>query len=152
LAGQFAFIYMPCNTYSTLDAPGRARLLAGLRARLLPGGLFAASLPNPVALAALEDSEPEEEETFAHPGTGNPVQVSAGWARRSGELAVIWHYDHLLPDGRVARHSVEVRHQPQTPGQIRAELEGQGFEVILRGDFDSSAYSPDSPHLILEAS
>ncbi|MBI3158807.1 MAG: class I SAM-dependent methyltransferase [Chloroflexi bacterium] len=152
LGGRFSFIFMPCNTYSTLDSAARNRLLGRLRACLAPGGVFAASLPNPAALASLTESEPEEEETFLHPRTGNPVQLSSGWARAADELVITWHYDHLLPDGRVERLTAAVRHQPLTAQQLRAEMEAHGFRVILFGDFDGSDYAPDSPYLIFEAS
>ena len=50
------------------------------------------------------------DETFTHPVTGNPVQVSSGWQRTRSHFTVTWHYDHLLPDGEVERLTVQSRH------------------------------------------
>jgi hypothetical protein len=85
-----------------------------VRQHLAPGGIFAASLPNPLRLASLPARGPAEvEETFPHPRTGNPVQVSSAWQRRKDAFTLTWHYDHLLPDGQVERQTVETCHSLQ---------------------------------------
>ncbi len=151
LAGKLAGALMPCNTYSTLTASERARLLAGLHPRLAPGGVFAASLPNPAALLVLDDSEDEVEDSFAHPHTGNPVQVSSGWGRQGDVLTIRWHYDHLLPDGQVQRHTAEVCHHLTPATDLLAELTAAGFRPTPYGGYARQAFTATSPILILEA-
>lgn len=151
LTGQFSFIYMPCNTYSTLSRAERNRLLPDLKRRLTPDGVFSASLPNPAALLALEDSEAEVEDTFIHPATGYPVQVSSEWQRRAATLTVLWHYDHLLPDGRVERHTATTCHNITPVADLLAELAAQGLVAVAYGDYDHQPYSAAAPLLLLEA-
>ena len=50
---QFALILLPCNTWSTLSANQRARALVCIHQHLLPGGLFAVSIPAPDLLLSL---------------------------------------------------------------------------------------------------
>ena len=47
LAVQFSLIILPCNTFSTLREPERLACLECVRKHLKPGGVFAASIPNP---------------------------------------------------------------------------------------------------------
>ncbi|MDH5606561.1 MAG: class I SAM-dependent methyltransferase, partial [Anaerolineae bacterium] len=111
LGEQFSLVISPCNTFSTLDGQGRLEALACVEKHLLPGGVFAASMPNPYLLASLEEfSEPELEISFDHPVSGNPVEVSSAWRKEEQVCVFIWHYDELLPDGFSKRISVETRH------------------------------------------
>jgi len=154
LACKFDLILLPCNTYSTLKAEQRLQLLECVASHLNPGGIFAASLPNPSVLKRLPvRSEPEPEEYFAHPEDGEPVQVSSEWTREGGIFHLVWHYDHLQPDGRVNRFSIAVQHHLETPQVYLAELQSAGFNhVRMLGDFDGSDFSPTSSLLIWLAS
>ncbi|TAK13444.1 MAG: class I SAM-dependent methyltransferase [Anaerolineae bacterium] len=151
LSESFGLIYMPCNTYSTLDAAARARLLERVNSLLAAGGVFAASLPNPDVLALLEDGEPEMEETFPLPDTGQPVQVLSEWRRGEGVLTIFWHYDCLQPDGRAVRHTATVHHQLTPAAALLAELESAGFAVQAWGDFDRHPFEPEAATLVFEA-
>lgn len=150
---RFALILMPCNTLSTLASPERAKLLSLVRSHLLPQGLFAASIPNPVHLTKLPvGSSVEVEDTFVHPLSGNPVQVSSEWRKDRAWFLLRWHYDHLLPDGRVERLSVETRHTLTDMPTYCRELASAGLEVAEQyGDFDPSEYTPESPYWIFVA-
>jgi len=154
LGQRFTLILLPCNTISTLSAVQRRGMLECVRRHLRPDGLFAASLPNPALLWRLPRlAEPEIEESFPHPLDGEPVQVSSGWQRTSRHLIVQWHYDHLLPDGRVERFSTQVRHELALAEDYAAELGAAELCLVDRyGDFDNSAYHLESPYLILTAS
>ena len=153
LGRQFPLILLPCNTLSTLSGDQRRRVYRQVRQHLQPGGIFAASLPNPATLLDLPDrGEAEVEEVFPHPLDGEPVQVSSAWRRDERGFHLTWHYDHLLPDGRVQRTSLLTNHALQPAGAYLGELQAAGFHTIqLYGDFDRSSYSPDSPALILIA-
>jgi SAM-dependent methyltransferase len=150
LSERFALILLPCNTYSMLEAERRRATLACVRRHLLPGGLFAASLPNPALLLRLpRRADSELEDSFPHPMGGEPVQVSSGWERSAAHLTVYWHYDHLLPDGRVERISTQAVHELAPAEAYLSELEAAGLQLReLYGDFDRSPYKPDSPSLI----
>ncbi len=151
LARRFPLIMLPCNTLSTLSQPTRAGMFECVAAHLSTGGRFVASLPNPVMLTDLPpQSESEVEDFFFSPLDGEPVQVSSAWERSNNHFVVTWHYDHLLPDGRVERSTVKIQHS-LTPAQVYMdELRRAGLEVItLYGDFDLSSYTLDSPNLII---
>jgi SAM-dependent methyltransferase len=151
---RFPLIILPCNTYSTLLPGARLAVLECVCRHLHPAGRFCASLPNPAALARLPrrgDSELEDE--FFHPLDGEPVQVSSAWERMHGRLAIRWHYDHLLPDGRVERLTAETSHSMEPVSTLLDELLTAGFKVIETfGDYDRSPYHSDSPYWIFSAS
>lgn len=153
LERRFGLILLPCNTYSTLGALQRLSLLACVRRCLQAGGRFAFSVPNPQLLKHLPArTEAEVEEVFSHPVDGEPVQVSSEWRRTRRQFVLTWRYDHLLPDGRVERLSVVVSHELVEIQAYLAELLNAGFGSFVQyGDFDFSAFTPDSPHLILLA-
>ena len=153
LSQQFEWILMPCNTLSTLSDEERQRVFACLGRHLKKGGTFAASLPSPLALRQMPArGEEEVEEFLEHPDTGGVLQVSSAWRRTRQAFEVTWHYDHLRPDGMVERLSVRVRHSLDTLETYQAELCQAGLEVVqVYGDFDRSAYTDESPDLILLA-
>jgi SAM-dependent methyltransferase len=157
----FGAAIIPCNTYSTFSAGERVRLLRGIKRCLVPGGMLAASLPNPVLMQEIhrelsgdaDQPEPDVEAVFPHPQTGNPVQVSSRLLPGSGSLIWEWIYDHLLPDGRVDRSTRSTFHRLASLEVYREEIEGAGFQVLsLQGDFSVSSYQQDSPYLIWTAS
>jgi len=154
LEQHFGLILLPCNTYSTLLEGERCSTLACVRRHLRRDGVFAASLPNPSILRSLPRStEPEVEEVFPHPVDGEPVQVSSNWQRSYKHVSMYWHYDHLLPDGRVERQTLHSRHALLPAQAYLDEMHRQGFTLLeTYGDFDRSPYSSESPYLIILAS
>lgn len=154
LSGLFPLIIMPCNTWSTLEPAERQNALKQIYAHLASNGLFVVSIPNPQLLRDLPPkSVAEFEESFDHPFSGNPVQVSSSWKRDKTHFTVYWYYDHLLPDGIVERLVVNAAHHLSTVGDYLDELRNTGLKIrTIWGDFDDSAYLPDSPNLILSAS
>jgi len=151
LALPFALIIMPCNTYSTLSRNNREASLRSACRHLLPSGTFAVSLPNPMVLETLpRKSEPQLEETFLHPQSGNPVQVSSSWRRSAHDFTLLWTYDHLLPDGRVERFTSQVRHHLASVETLLDEFHQAGLHINgLYGDYDWSDIKPDSPQMII---
>jgi SAM-dependent methyltransferase len=147
---EYSLIILPCNTFSTLDEPGRQACLECVKRHLSPGGSFAFSIPNPDHLVGLPTcSLPELEDEFIHPTSGNPIQVSSAWQRTSSQFMVTWLYDELLPDGRVERTNETVAHQLIPAAAYIDELRSVGFTVRhLYGDFDRADYHDDSPALI----
>ncbi len=153
LAAQFPLVILPCNTFSTLAKNHRMACLRCIRRHLEPGGIFAVSVPNPqVLIHAPAWSEAELEDEFVHPQTGNPVQVNSSWRRMKHTFTVTWNYDHLLPNGIVERQTVEIAHQIISVDTYLDELRHAGLTLTgTYGDFDRSAFTPDSPALILLA-
>ncbi len=148
----FPLILLPCNTWSIFTAPQRQAALNTITRHLTPGGCFCVSLPNPAILIDLGDSDDIEiEDTFPHPQTGNPVQVSSTWETRDEHITVFWHYDHLLPDGQIERTTHHISHQLDQTETYLNELHAAGFEITTWGDFDRSLYDEDSPSLIVQA-
>jgi SAM-dependent methyltransferase len=150
---SFGLIFSPCNTISTLADTDRKATFTNLRSHLLPEGIFAASLPNPLLLEdLLPQPEPELETEILHPRSGNPVQISASYWRAGSVFILNWHYDQLFPDGRVERISVTQHQHLLSPEAWRIALHQGGFDVLeMWGDFDRRPFTAESPHLIWEA-
>jgi SAM-dependent methyltransferase len=151
LEQRFQTILLPCNTLSTLTIQQRQATFSCIYRHLEEAGIFAASIPNPRLLRSLPVTSPAElEEMFPHPTDGEPVQVSSAWKRTKDIFTFTWYYDHLIPDGRVERLSVQVAHRLDAAEKYIEELSSSGLETIaLYGDFDESPYEEDSPNLIL---
>jgi len=154
LAMKFGAILLTCNTYSTLVQRDRLSVLKRVLEHLQTDGVFAVSMPNPLLLKRLpRRAEPEVEELFPHPLDGEPVQVSSAWERQRESFTVLWHYDHLLPDGAIERSTAQVRHYLLSPQRHQDEFKAAGFSRLnLIGDYDGSVFSPSSPQLIILAS
>lgn len=153
LAHQFRLILLPCNTLSTLTNQTRHAMFECVAAHLAPRGMFCACLPNPKLLSGLPaQSDSEVEDIFYSPPNGEPIQVSSAWERSADSLTVIWHYDQLIPDGRVERVTVKTRHSLTPADAYLYELKQAGLDsVTVYGDFDRSLYTSDSPNLIIVA-
>ncbi len=92
------------------------------------------------------------EESFPHPDTGDPIQVSSAWERVGDRVTFTWIYDHLLPDGQVVREQISSQHEVMPRTAYQAALEASGLALLeVYGDIDRSPYSPESPYLILVA-
>ena len=154
LVQRFPLVLLPCNTWSVLGAEQRKRALRCIVQHLALGGVFAASLPNPDFMRTLPaSSEADVEETFTHPLSGNPVQVSSAWQRTRQTFTVTWHYDHLLPDGGVERLTVTACHDLLPPEAYLAELRQAGLRIqALYGEFDGSPADRWAANLIFIAS
>lgn len=153
LARTYGLIILACNTLSTLT-PGDMQLVFNqVFKHLRPGGQFAADLLNPVILRDLPPvGEIEIETCFNHPVTGYPVQVSNEWERAGITVLVNWHYDHLFPDGRIERTTINTRHFIREVADYVSGLERSGFQGIVQyGDFQQNEYHPAASHLILVA-
>jgi hypothetical protein len=78
--------------------------------------------------------------------------VSSAWERSARHLTITWHYDHLLPDGRVQRLTLQARHELASLEVYQSEIHAAGLRLVAAyGDYDQSALSPASPLLILLA-
>jgi hypothetical protein len=78
--------------------------------------------------------------------------VSSAWERTPGLFTLYWHYDHLLPDGRVERQTAIARHQITPLAAHLAEFQAAGLEVVETcGEFDGAPLEEDSPNLIILA-
>jgi len=153
LATRFGLILLPCNTYSTFSLSQRQAILGCIQRQMLPGGIFAVSLPNPAVLMNLPTiGKTDIEDIIYHPVNQEPIQISSAWERTQNEFIVDWHYDHLSPDGNVKRLSIRVKHNLIKTEEYVREFENSGFgRIILYGNFDYSSYKPDSPYLIILA-
>jgi SAM-dependent methyltransferase len=153
LGVTFSLVIFPCNTYSSLPVDERLQVLQRVREHLSPGGIFAASLPNPAILWDMpEQGDPELEEIHLHPLDDSPVQISSAWERSPGQFKITWTYDHLFPDGGVERTRVDQIQLLTPPETYLSELKSMGFHALQTfGDFERTSYSKDSPYLIILA-
>jgi SAM-dependent methyltransferase len=150
---QFPLILMPCNTLSTHSRSGRLSTLKLVQKHLSTGGLFAASLPNPTALAELDPSgESEVEDVFLLPNTGTPVQVSSRWEKEGDQFLLQWIYDLLEPDGRIQRFQIQTVHSLDPVSFYLSDFSKAGLTVIeLLGGTDNSPYEEGSDELLILA-
>lgn len=150
---KFPLIIMPCNTLSTLARSERSSTLKRVYEHLAPGGLFAAALPNPLALLELEEhGETELEEVFQHPLTGHPVQVSSQWERDKERFHVQWNYDLLDSEGISERLKVTTSHSLEPVSIHLEDLSQAGLALVdLYGGTDYSVYNEDSDDLLILA-
>jgi SAM-dependent methyltransferase len=153
IAESFGLAIMPCNTYSTLSASARGAALACIRQHLTPGGLFAASVPNPFVLKRLPShSDGEIDEIFTHPISAEPVQVSSAWHRDQTSFIIQWNYDHLNVDGTIERTSFQIKQIITTTKTYLDELLRANFSSIqIFGDYDRSSYHQEADYLIFLA-
>ncbi len=147
---KFGLVLMPCNTFSTLSSEKRRATLKLVSQHLQAAGALVLSLPNPALLDRLpSNAEPEIEEYFNHPMDGEPVQVSSAWRKTHNQFILTWHYDHLLPDGRIERTSTQIAHELVSTQTILQEIRDSGLATIqLFGDYDQTPYAAESPDLI----
>jgi SAM-dependent methyltransferase len=150
LEKRYPFIFLACNTLSTMGKESRQRAYNRIYEHLAEEGIFAASIPNPKRLDDLQVyGEPALEEIYTHPKTGNPLQVSSEWERGEQTILFRWHYDHLFPDGQVERTTVENKHTIISSEDYLDELRSANLHpVAVYGNFDKSEYSGESPYLI----
>lgn len=150
---HFSFIYLACNTLSTLTDDMRQQVYATVSDHLAENGIFAASMPNPTRLQELPElGESTMEEIFIHPKTGDPFQVSSGWKKFDEQVVFYWHYDRLFPDGQVDRITVESKHFIESPEDYLNELRSLDLiPVETFGNFNKTAFDVDSPYLIVLA-
>ena len=154
LAQRFPLVLLPCNTWSVLDAEKRHKALRRITQHLSPGGIFAASMPNPEFLRNLPiNSDADVDETMLHPVTGNPVQISSSWQRTRRYFTVTWHYDHLFPNGEIERLTVQSRHDLTAAEAYLDELLQAGMHIqAVFGEYDGSPADRWSTNLIFVAS
>ncbi len=153
----FHAVLSPCNTLSLFTPEERKTIIRRSADLLHSGGIFAVSLPNPHHIKAIRDQglapednrEPVLEDTFTHPSTGNPVQVSSQLSRHPSGLKWTWIYDHLYPDGRVVRDQHAQIHVYSSVDEYQAMFNKGGFSVHLYGGFERTPFSPSSPYLIV---
>ena len=149
---KFSLIFLGCNTYSTLSTAQRQAALACIDQHLNTGGVFAASLPNPLDLIEMGNSdEAGPEETFFDPTTGDPVQVSSSWQTQQNQVTIYWHYDHLRPDGQTSRTTHCTTHFRDPAENYIQQIHNQGFEVHTDGEYNGTPYSEETDLLILRA-
>jgi SAM-dependent methyltransferase len=150
---RFSLIFLACNTLSTLSSRTRINAYKSIHAHLRPGGIFAASLPNPAYLIDIPgEGDQEIEETLLHPTTGIPIQVISSWERSNTSVIFRWHYDQLFADGRVVRDTVETEHKLTSLDEYIAELKAENLNPIqILGDYDHSDYDVNSPFAIILA-
>jgi SAM-dependent methyltransferase len=153
IEAEFRLVLLPCNTYSTFDSQARAQILSRIFRHLQPGGVFAVSMPNPNLLAALQtNDEPEVETIFYHPESSHPVQVSSTWEKQDITVTMNWHYDHLLPDGKIERLTATATHYLATMEDYITEMIAAGFTIqSTYRNFETGAYKPDASYLIILA-
>ncbi len=153
LGKQFPLVILPCNTFSIFNSSDRKRICERSRKHLQAGGKFVFSIPNTLLLQDLEDEGAVElEDEFAHPATGNPVQVYSSWEKSGDRITFFWRYDHIYPDGRAVTTENETMHFLDPPQAYLAELSGAGFKPsAVYGDFYRASFTPDSPYFVLIA-
>jgi len=152
LPKHYSLIIIPCNTLSTFDQADRSRIFRSAQQHLTSDGLFIFSIPNPLILAQLPpQGEPELEDDFSHPATGNQVEVYSSWKMDGNTIAFNWQYQHRYPD-HVVEESHSTTHYLDPPQDYVRDLKTAGLNpVAAYGDFHKARFTPESSYFIVEA-
>jgi SAM-dependent methyltransferase len=153
LTESFPLILLPCNTLSTLNVQERNATFNCVYQHLAPGGVFAASIPNPRLLSRMSASSSEElEEIIPNPQGGVPVRVNSAWKRTRSEFILTWIYECQTDAGQSERLETTVSHRLAPPYEYLKAIAGAGLAVVdTFGDFDRSPYTPDSENWVVVA-
>jgi SAM-dependent methyltransferase len=148
---RFVLVLMPCNTFSTLPAEGQRATVQRAYEHLRSEGLFIVSMPNPQVLRSLpRRGDSQLETTFPHPHSGHPVEVRSEWKRSKKTVTFFWHYDHVLPDGRVERQTISAHHYLRDKDSILETFRQADMNIeAIYGNYDHTAYDKNSPYLIV---
>jgi SAM-dependent methyltransferase len=153
LGKSFPLILLPCNTLSTLSVQDRNAALNCVYQHLEPGGIFAASIPNPRLLSRMPANSGEElEEILTIPPGGEQVRVSSAWKRTRSEFILTWIYERQTGSGQKERLETTVTHRLAPPYEYLKAIAGAGLIVVETfGDFDRSPYTPEAANWIVVA-
>lgn len=153
LGRAFGLAIVACNTLAYFNDAEALDVLAAVRRHLRPGGALGLDLPSTPDLSPSPEAHGLVD-TFFEPTTGHAVQVSAQTKAGplSSSVAVTWHYDELLPDGRVARHTFPVTYHIRLPAALEPMLARSGFvEHTFYGDYDGRPWTPQASRLLVRA-
>lgn len=153
LGEAFGLAIVACNTLAYFDNAELPEVLAAIRHHLRPGGALGLDLPSTTDLSPSPETRGPVD-TFIEPATGHPVQVSAETKTSPAQssVAVTWHYDELLPDGRVTRHTFPVTYHIRPPVVLEPMLARTGFtESTFYGGYDGRPWTPRASRLVAHA-
>lgn len=150
--GPFRLIISPCSTIGYLDQAALARCLDSIRRLIALDGRLVMDLPSPHQ-PPLENEAIDPLEWFHEPNRGTDVQVSADQRLIDASLVDIdWHYDEMLADGHVQRHSFRRRYHLRDLTEMESILKLTGFSIEdAFGDYQRAAFSADSAGFLLVA-
>lgn len=146
---RFHFATMTGHVFQVfLDDEHVAAVLANVRRHLAPGGRLAFDSRNPLARDWETWIEAETVEDVEVPGTGS-VRVHYDVVDVQGER-VTFETHFRFPDGERAVATDTLRFMPRQ--RLETHLTGAGFgHVDWYGDYDLSAWTPQSPEIIVVA-
>ncbi len=153
LGTSFPLILLPCNTLSTLNLQKRNATFTCVYRHLAPGGVFAASIPNPRMLSRMSiSSGPELEEVISLPHSEGAVRISSAWHRTRSAFNLTWIYETQAGGGQGQRMERTISHRLAPPYEYLKALAGAGLTVTdTFGDYDHSPYTPESANWIVVA-
>lgn len=153
LAESFGLAIVACNTLAYFEVGEVADVLAAIRRHLRRGGMLGLDLPSTTDLSPSPETHGLVD-TFIEPTTGHPVQVSAQTSAGPvpSSVAVTWHYDELLPDGRVVRHTFPATYHIRTPDALEPLLLQAGFaDCAFYGSYARRPWTPRARRLVVHA-
>lgn len=149
-----------CNTLLHLDETGLGQMLRHTAAHLAPGGRLLIDVPNPFALAALEEDEdmttPTLERTFYDPQTKQQVAQYVQPQLDASRQILTLHWTFVpqqngrdLTDKTIFATAVYHFYYPH---QLQIALHANGFHLVsLCGNYDGDPFDEASDHLLLNA-
>mgnify|MGYP001084832834 CR=1 FL=1 len=144
------------NTFMHLTMAEMGRVLGRVKRGLGENGRLFLDLINPIAIANTADTpEPELERELVDPETGDAIaQLASNWLDVGAQiLHVEWVYERTPADGSAAqRTSAHEQYHYHFPHQLEMVLRESGFQLTqMKGDYDGSSFTEDSPRLLLTA-
>jgi len=158
---QFAVAIALNNTFMHLTAAEMRRALVSVKGCLeandgLTNGRLFLDLINPIAIAATPDNrQPILERELIDPENGDAIaQLSSNWLDDAEQtLHIEWIYERTTVDGGVIQRTIaHEQYHYHFPHQLELILRESGFQLTqMKGDYDDSPFTEDSPRLLLTA-
>ena len=158
---QFGVAIALNNTFMHLTAVDMRRALANVKGCLggndsLPNGRLFLDLINPIPLAAMPDNrQPILERELIDPENGDGIaQLSSNWLDDAEQILHIdWIYERTPADGSAPQRTIaHEQYHYHFPHQLELILRESGFQLTgMKGDYDGSPFTEDSPRLLVTA-
>jgi SAM-dependent methyltransferase len=151
LPRRFGLVVAPMQVAQLMGgAPGRAAMLAAVRAHLAPGGVFAAALADPFDGVAGEDAGPPLPDVREQDGwvfSSVPVAV-----RADGDGTAIDRLRQAVsPDGRLEESMTTIVLDDVRAGDLEADGRAAGYRVLERRHVPATGDYVGSAVVLLEA-
>lgn len=151
----FALAVIPFNVFMLIGSfDAQRRTLAAVARHLVPGGVLALDVMNPLVLSIGEEKTPHPSEPRRNPHNGRSYiknSLNTRIDERQVQRLYGW-YDELLPDGTIKITDFSFRWRIVFRYELELMLNEAGFDIdTIHGDFEGAAWTVDSGRIVATA-